>query len=140
MNLLLVPASLPNLSRVRVALAAASLGVLVLTSGCVAVAAAGAAGAGVAWIRGSLETNLDRDLDRSYRAAQSALRDLEFAVLSERKSGVDAALVARTALDKKIEIILKQAGPKTTQVSIRVGIFGDEQLSLAILDRIKAGL
>jgi hypothetical protein len=125
---------------VRTLLAAALLGVTVATSGCVAVAAAGAAGAGVAWIRGALETNVERDLDRVYRATQAAVRGLEFAVVTERKSSVDATVVARTALDKKVEVILKQAGSKTTHVSIRVGIFGDETMSLAILDRIKAEL
>jgi hypothetical protein len=125
---------------IRAVVAAVMLALLPVMSGCVAVAAASAAGAGVAWIRGALETTLERDLDRSYRAAQNALRQLEFAVVSERKSGVDAALVARTALDKKVEVVLKQVSTNTTHVSIRVGVFGDEELSLAILDRIKVGL
>lgn len=132
--------SVRPLFSVRTVLAAALLGVTVATSGCVAVAAAGAAGAGVAWIRGALETNVDRDLDRVYRATQEAVRGLEFAVVTERKSSVDATVVARTALDKKVEVILKQAGSKTTHVSIRVGVFGDEAMSLAILERIKAKL
>lgn len=109
-------------------------------TGCIAVAAAGAAGAGVAWVRGALEVNLEDNLDGVYRATQNAVRGLEFAPISERKSGVDAAVLARTALDKRVEIVLKKIGPNTTHVSIRVGIFGDEALSLAVLDRIKAGL
>lgn len=128
----------PNLF--RTVLAALLLGVTAATTGCVAVAAAGAAGAGVAWIRGALETNVDHDLVRVYRASQKAVRELEFAVVTERQSSVDATVVARTALDKKVEVILKQAGSKTTHISIRVGIFGDEAMSLAILDRIKAEL
>jgi hypothetical protein len=124
----------------RAACAALLLGFTVVHTGCVAVAAAGAAGAGVAWIRGSLETNLDRDLDRVYQATQKAVRGLEFAVVSERKSAVDSEVIARTALDKKVEIRLKQVGSGATHISIRIGIFGDEDLSLTILDRIKAGL
>jgi hypothetical protein len=127
---------------VRQALCAVTLGAALVfcASGCVAVVAAGAAGAGVAWVRGALETNLETDLDRAYRASQEAVRELEFAPISERKSGVDAALVARTALDKRIEVIMKRVGDKSTHVSIRVGLFGDEALSLAILDRIKQNL
>lgn len=123
-------------------LAAGALGVAVMTSlsGCVAVVAAGAAGAGVAWVRGALETNLEANFDRCYRAGQEAIRELEFAAVSERKSGVDAVLVARTALDKRIEIVLKRVGDKSTQVSIRVGVFGDEALSLALLERMKKNL
>jgi hypothetical protein len=130
------------ISRWRLALPALVLGAVVaLTStGCIAVAAAGAAGAGVAWVRGTLEVNLEDNLDVVYKATQNAVRELEFAPVNERKSGVDASVLARTALDKRVEIVLKKIGPNTTHVSIRVGVFGDETLSLAVLDRIKAGL
>ncbi|MBA3849261.1 MAG: hypothetical protein C0502_04605 [Opitutus sp.] len=130
------------LSRLRVACAALLLGATVAftASGCVAVAAAGAAGAGVAWIRGALEVNLDDNLDDVYRATQKAIRGLEFAIIDERKSGVDATVVARTALDKRVEVILKRVGDKTTRVSIRVDVFGDEALSHTILERIKSRL
>lgn len=114
--------------------------VMMTTAGCVAVVAAGAAGAGVAWVRGALETNLEASLDQTYRATQKAVRDLEFAPISERKSGVDASIVVRTALDKRIEVVLKKVGDRNTHVSIRVGVFGDEALSLALLDRIKKAL
>jgi hypothetical protein len=130
------------ISRWRLALPALVLGAVVaLTStDCIAVAAAGAAGAGVAWVRGTLEVNLEDNLDVVYKATQNAVRELEFAPVNERKSGVDASVLARTALDKRVEIVLKKIGPNTTHVSIRVGVFGDETLSLAVLDRIKAGL
>ena len=131
-----------NRARLRAIFTAATLGVAVsLTStGCVAVVAAGAAGAGVAWVRGALETTLEADLDKAYRATQAAVRELEFAVVSERKSGVDASILARTARDKRVEVVLERAGDKNTRVSIRVGVFGDESLALAVLDRIKAEL
>lgn len=129
-------------NRVRAALGALVLGAVVLlgTSGCVAVVAAGAAGAGVAWVRGALETNLEAGLDEAYAAAQEAIAQLELAKISEKKSALDAALLARTALDKRIEIVLKRVGPKTTHVSIRVGVFGDEALSLTVLERMRAAL
>lgn len=131
---------LSPVGRARAVVAALLLGMLSLTTGCVAIAAAGAAGAGVAWVRGTLEANIEHNLDQVYRAAQKAVAELEFAKVSESKSGLDAVLVARTALDKKIEIVLKRVGKNTTQVVIRVGVFGDEAISLAILDRIKGGL
>lgn len=125
--------------RFRVLCGAALLGVAALTSGCVAVVAAAGAGAGVLWVRGAIETNLDGDLDRVYRAAQDAVADLQFAKVSERKSGLDAQIIARTALDKKIEIKLEKLG-SATKVVIRVGVMGDQQLSISILDRIKSHL
>jgi hypothetical protein len=124
----------------RLAVALVLGSVLSLTfTGCIAVAA-GAAGAGVAWVRGALEVTVDASLDRTYAAAQSAVRSLEFAPISEKKSGVDASVLARTALDKRVEIVLKRTGDKSTHVSIRVGVFGDEALSVSILERLKREL
>lgn len=116
------------------ALAAAGL------TGCVAVVAAGAAGTGVAWYSGRLEANLDHNLDAVFAAAQKSLNQLEFANISNKKSSVDARLVSRTALDKKVEITLEKVTDRSTKVIIRVGIFGDETLSMSILDKIKAAL
>jgi hypothetical protein len=90
-------------------------------------------------VRGAVVTDSDRELDRVYAAAQQAIADLKFARISERKSAVDAELVARTALDKKIDITLEKLG-STTKISIRVGLVGDQGLSLSVLDRIKAHL
>lgn len=123
----------------RLLLAATLLATVALASGCVAVVAAGAAGGAVAWVRGAVVTSLDGDLDRVYRASQQAVADLQFARISERKSGVDAEIKSRTALDKKVLITLEQAG-NTTKVTIRVDLLGDQQLSLSVLDRIKAHL
>jgi len=142
MNQSCVRPSAQHFAWVRRLIAAGALGLAALTflNGCVAVVAAGAAGAGVAWVRGTLETNLEANLDRCYAAGRQAIRELEFASVSERKSGVDAVLVARTALDKRVEIVLKRVGDKSTQVSIRVGVFGDEAVSLALLERMKKNL
>lgn len=113
---------------------------VLVQSGCVAVVAAAGAGTGVAWYNGRLDAQLEANLDQVYRGAQKAIADLEFAKVSENKSAIDALLVARTALDKKVEIKLTTSGERATKVSIRVGVFGDEPLSLTILEKIKAGI
>lgn len=123
----------------RVLLASALLATVAVTSGCFAVVAAGAAGGAVAWVRGAVIATLDSDLDRVYRASQQAVADLQFAKLTERKSGIDAEIMSRTALDKKVVITLERVG-NATKVTIRVDLLGDQQLSLSILDRIKAHL
>jgi hypothetical protein len=109
-------------------------------TGCIAVVAAGAAGTGVAWYRGQLEANLDQNIEAVFAASQKALNQLEFANISNKKSTVDAQLVSRTALDKKVEITLQKVTDRSTKVMIRVGVFGDETLSMSILDKIKAAL
>lgn len=117
-----------------------ALAALPLFSGCVVVAA-GAAGAGaVAYVRGEMQSSVEQDLDGTYQATQRALKDLQFARIEEQKSGVDAELVSRTALDKRVQIKLKKVTDGLTKVYIRVGVIGDQELSLTILEKIKAEL
>ena len=124
--------------RVLCALLAASL--LALMPGCVVVAA-GAAGAGaVAWVRGELDATLGNRYDAVARATDRALADLKYAKISERLDALEGEITARTAMDKKIAITLNKTGDNLTRVRIRVGVFGDEQISRALLDRIKADL
>jgi hypothetical protein len=128
-------------SPLRRLLVALLLGISVAgLTGCVAVVAAGAAGTGVAWFSGRLEANLDQNIETVFAASQKALNQLEFANISNKKSSVDARLVSRTALDKKVEITLQKVTDRSTKVMIRVGVFGDETLSMSILDKIKAAL
>ena len=65
---------------------------------------------------------------------------MSFIKVSEAKDGLKDKLVARDAGDKKIEINLENAGDKLTKVEIRFGVFGDQAISQAILDKIKANL
>ena len=108
-------------------------------SGCI-LAAAGAGAGAVAYARGDLDTNLNYDYNKVVDSARNTIKDLEFAKISENKDALKAILVARTALDKKVEITITNSGKKLTNIKIRVGLFGDEALSMSILDKIKAGL
>ena len=117
----------------------ALLGGLAALSGCLAVAAGAGAGV-VAYVRGDLETTLANDYTPVVGATRNAVKDLEFVKVSDNKDAFRAVFVSRTALDKKVEISLTNAGKNLTNIKIRVGVFGDEQLSLAILEKIKAGL
>jgi len=112
---------------------------LTLSSGCIA-AAAGAGAAGVAYVMGDLTANLDASLDRSYRAAQQAVEQLEFTKVSESKDALIAVIKVHNAVNKKIKITLEHVGDNLTKVTIRVDTFGDQPLSLAILDKIKSNL
>jgi hypothetical protein len=110
------------------------------SSGCVAVAA-GAAGAGaVAYVRGELRVSLSNDYDSVVRASNRAVDQLQFAKISERKDALSDEIKVRTARDKKITILLTKEADKLTRVQIRVGLIGDEQVSMAVLDKIKANL
>ena len=115
-------------------------GALLFQTGCL-VAAAGAAGAGtVAYLRGELSSTLDAPYENAVRAANRGLQELEFAKISENKDALTAILISRTADDKKVEVKVTKVTESTTRVQIRVGIFGDEALSLTVLDGIKEHL
>ncbi len=131
-----------NLRNSRAAWMSAILGAaMLMCSGCVAVVAAGAAGAAaVAWVRGELQTTLPANLDRSFNASNEAIEELQFVKVSERKDALLGVIVARNAADKKIEIKLENMAGNVTKVGIRVGVVGDQELSLAILEKIKANL
>ncbi len=130
-----------RLKRTLAALACALI--LASTSGCllVAVGAAGAAGAGtVAYIRGELDASLTGDVATLSAATTKALEELRFAKINENKSAVDAVIRARTGQDKKIDIMLNRTADNLTRVRIRVGTFGDEELSRLLFDKIKSKL
>jgi hypothetical protein len=118
-----------------------ALGLLPILSGCVVAAAGVAAGAGaIAYVRGELETSLDHDFNQVVEATRTALKQLEFNKVSEKKDAIDAEFVYRTAIDKKVMIKLNRVTDKTTKVKIRIDLLGDEALSLSILEKIKANL
>lgn len=117
------------------------LSTLSLTSGCLAVAAGAGAGAGaVAYVRGDLTATLAGNLDRTVQAADKAVQQLEFAKVSESKDALLAIIVVRNAADKKIKITIERTAVDLTKVNIRVGVFGDEVLSMAVMDKIKGNM
>jgi hypothetical protein len=125
--------------RIRLVLAAAAL-VLASLTGCVAVVA-GAAGAGaVAYVRGELESMLSAGYDNSADAANRAVQQLQFAKISERKDALTDIITVRTAGDRKVVIKIIKVADLNSKVKIRVGWFGDEALSLTILEKIRANL
>jgi hypothetical protein len=108
-------------------------------SGCI-IAAAGAGAGAVAYVRGDLEANLDANPEQVVAAARKAATDLNFAPLSENREPLRVVLTSRTPLDKKVEITVSNSANKLTNMKIRVGVFGDEQVSRSILTKIKARL
>ena len=115
---------------------------LVVNSGCPAIfvgaAAGGAAGAGtVAYIGGELKSIEEVSLNRAWKATERAMRDLDFRITDKTKDALDAQLKASGADGKKIQVALKRISKSRTEIRVRVGTFGDESLSLQILDKIK---
>ena len=133
--------NIKNSSRILVLLAALiGAAVIGVTSGCLAVAAGAGAGATVAYVRGDLDTTLSATLDRSDFAANEAIKQLQFAKISENRDALQIVIVARNAADKKIELHLQRLADDATKLKIRVGTFGDDLLQTTILETVKKNL
>ena len=111
----------------------------IFSSGCVLVAVGAGAGT-VAYVRGDLQATLDASVSASTRAVDRAIEDRKFAKISEHQDALSAEVIARTALDKKVTIFVQRKADNVTEVRIRIGAFGDQELSVEILEKIKARL
>ena len=116
---------------------------LLLCNGCALFLIGGAAAAGagtVAYINGELKDTESASLEAVHTATIAGLNDLKFAVVNDKLDAINSKILARTATDTKIEINLTKQSPSATEIRIRVGTFGDEQLARQILEKIKAHL
>ncbi len=115
-----------------------------ILTGCLAAAAVGgaaAAGAGtVAYIKGELKATEEATLNKTWEATVAAIDELQFLVVNKIKDNVSAEIQAKTADNKTVKIQLKRVTDNLTDISIRIGTFGDESLSRYILSKIEAKL
>lgn len=123
--------------------AAAVLAVTMLAaSGCFwLVVGAAAGGSAAVYYQGRLEQTLDADLKTCHVAAERALADLKLRPTRNRADAATAHLESSYADGKRVWIDMEAVG-NATQVTVRVGLIGDKDRSLKILDGIKrhAGL
>ena len=121
-----------------------SAALLILSqSGCLAVLVGGAVAAGAtgyAYVKGESTATLEAPMEPSWNAALAALEDLRLAVISKSGDALTGAITARNAEDTRIAISLRRVSDNTTRIGVRVGTFGDESQSRAILDKIAARL
>jgi uncharacterized protein DUF3568 len=128
---------------VQIPIATAILAVSTLTPGCVVAAVGVAAGAGagsVAYVRGELDAHLGSPFEAVAAAEDKAVAQLQFLKINEAKDAFSEKIVARDAEDKKVEITATKESDNLTKVTIRIGMFGDEEKSHGILDKINANL
>lgn len=114
------------------------LGAATLCSGCTAlmIAGAGAAGAaGYAYLNGELEKSYPVSVGQAWNAVTAAVEELGMPVVKQSVDDLGGRLESITADGKKVVIKL-EARPTVTTVKVRVGVFGDKNRSIMILDRI----
>lgn len=107
-------------------------------SGCTAlmIAGAGAAGAaGYAYLNGELEKSYPVSVGQAWPAVTTAVEELGMPVVKQSVDDLGGRLETVTADGKKVVIKL-EARPTVTTIKVRVGLFGDKNRSIMILDRI----
>ncbi len=108
-------------------------------TGCVSSTTSTPAGT-VVYAYRTLDATLTQDYTQVVEATRRAIQDLEFSQVSEKKDAFVAVLEAHTALDKEVEITITNTGKNLTNIKIRVGVVGDQGISLAVLEKIKSHL
>ena len=139
-----MPSTINLFSNIRAMLLASLLVCMLLfSSGCVAViagAAAAGTGVGVAYYEGALRGSLIGDPMAVAAAGKAAMQELGIRVSSDHADVSGGEVVGQTVSGKKVTIAVKPEGQKISGVTIRVGFFGDEQISRQIFNKMEAQL
>jgi len=114
--------------------------ILVSQSGCLVAAAAGAAGGTVAYMKGDVEAVVEGNVEQTFNATKAAMDELKMPLMATWASAMEGHVEARVGTDNKATVNINGQSEKLSKVSIRVGTFGDQGLSQAILEKIKANL
>ncbi len=113
------------------------VGLSIFAAGCpVVLVGAGAAGT-VAYLEGALKSVEPHPLDQVYAVVQTVLKEKDMKIVGKQvKEKNRAEVTARDEGDRKVNIILTSEYEGITNISIRIGVFGDESRSRAIYMRI----
>jgi hypothetical protein len=112
------------------------LGAVLIVGGCAAaVVGVGAAGTAV-YMKGALKTVESKSLDAVYAATKTAANQLGLHITQDTKDARKALIIADDPDGKTITIKLKSNVDKTTDISIRVNVFGSEKKQLIIYQKI----
>jgi hypothetical protein len=117
---------------------AITLSSILFTSGCI-VAAVGAVG-GVFYAKGAMESTLKNTPTEIAAATEKAFKELKITKLSAASSDLESEVTGRSTTDKKITVISKTTGDNISSISIRIGTFGDKDMSETIFQKIKSNL
>jgi hypothetical protein len=110
-----------------------------LMTGCAALvvgAAAGGAAAGALYYKGELKADVDAAPPEVITATERAFRDLIWDKETAAASATDGLATARTATGREVKVTVEMKTPEVSTIGIRIGTFGDENLSRLLYDRI----
>lgn len=109
-------------------------------SGCGVLILGGAAAGTVGYVSGDLKATINGGFYEVVRAADQAIEEDSIVVISKSSASHHIVYVLRTPQDDKVELTITHATRALTNVTIRVGVFGEEPLSRQILKEIESRL
>ena len=114
-------------------------GLTISQTGCLLLGAVGA-GAGTAmYVRGDLETKSSKPLAEVYSIVEQTCKDLKFEIYKQEQKAFSGLIVANSDFGK-VAFTMKGKSPTETELSIRVGTFGDKGAAELILAKLKPNL
>ena len=116
-----------------------AIGVMISQAGCLVLAAAGAGAGTVAYTRGDLETTSSKSVAEVYTVIEASCKDMDFEIYKKEQKAFSGLIVANSDFGK-VAFTIKGKSPTKTDLSIRVGTFGDKDASQLILNKIKPQL
>lgn len=112
-------------------------------SGCLVAAVGAAAGAGAyAYYQGNVSGTYPAEFGETYQCTKSALTDLAMPVLSEHHEGLNGTIESSIEDGSHVTIKLEEkprilaTDTHQTEVTIRVGVFGDSKVSTRLQQQI----
>ena len=84
----------------------------------------------------TLRTKLNADIGAVYGAARRATNELHLRVMRAAQDGISGEILARDAHRDNVDIQLGALPEGRTRLTIRVGVFGDKNKSIVLLQRI----
>lgn len=114
-----------------------SLFVLLFSSGCALVAGGLIGGSTAAYLKGVLKTKESASFDKVWFAVVEVVEQQDLEIVRKESNEGRALIEAKLRdQDKLVYLIVKYDKPEVTELSIRVGIWGNEEESRRILKLI----
>lgn len=116
------------------------MGLLLQSTGCVALVAGGAAAGGTAYMLGDLQVLVETNPKQLRKAITEGCEDLGLTKVSGSGDELEGEYVYRTGADKKVTVSYSVEAENQIEMQIRVGLLGDENLSVRINQSIQKQL
>jgi hypothetical protein len=83
---------------------------------------------------------VNQDVNRTYKAVLAGLEDLNLTPTHKQVDTLSAIAEGNLATGDGYSIKLKSFGDTTTELALRIGTFGDKELTLRVFDAIRKHL